>query len=1575
MRGALRSGSAAEIAGLGGSWSLSPKGARGLTRQSGVALVATLIMLSLVTFMVVAFLSVARRERQSVAASLTINEARSAMEAGLARAQADLATRLLTGDKWNYGLMGPTNFENLSGFAPGVISPTNVNSALANSTYFATPSVPNRNNYFLQNLANLQYDPRVPVFSPYFTNRTPYSLLASETNLGRYYLDFNRDGMFESTDNTQTGDPHWLGILEYPNAPHSATNHFTSRYTYLVAPAGKTLDLNFIHNQAKRLVGVTTEGYLRNLSIGPHEMNLAAMLAELNPFWTYNYNTGAGVSGTATPNDAFINALRLLLFRNNNSYNSFATLATQFGASAAQNLTNAQFDVLGNGPLMTFAPLTIDVDPTNIEWQGGSNTSATAQRFFDLNELFMTNRGYSATLTSNLNRLGTNASATPTGDASRRAYYTLLSTLGVESWPVDGKLNLNWSNAPYVGTNITIGSSGGDVSGFADWNPNFFFFNAAELMLRASATPVVSTNPTWAGFPATDLFLTNHFFGGGLEFSYVNTYYTNVTNPLPPLPPLPPMVLYAPGVGLFTNYAGFVIVPNQTIGGGISLSVTNIPIFPFSYYSAEVHRLLQFTANLYDATTANNASPAYPTLFRPFFDFNTNGWPSNDFIRIVGYTTNGTHYSTNPAAPGLLELPLVDLTDPNSRMQMYSTPAGTLGASDLCHVTGAPVIVGAKKGYPNFNEYAMQTVFSLTRRLEFVKTSATNVGPMALTTNQSLIISLFNINAFEAWNSYAAAFVRPLRIVATNTTRLVITNEFGPVFVTNFVNTVSSNILGAAWLGTAGGTASFKSFLFTNTPHLALTNYSGGPNTYFPSTTVFTPSLPQGGLPGYAYATNYPQLSGLPNGAFTVAGQPPIFIPANTNRFPDLRLGITITNSIMYALVDGNRVVDFVNLANLVSGMDLAAALSSTNGNVQQDTNDYRLRRFFETARVGGGTNPVNPTFGIANQISQSTNNNLNYVTTTLAEWTGPQGQARPPVQLVRAEIERFRRFMGLPFDPSFPPNQVTPRGLTIQAPFTPTRIIALSTTWEANDPLIHHTTRDMEDLYRTSVASRIWRKPPGPGQVSLPPPGTIYSPGYASTVAMAKNNYPVGAILNPPLLGLNRAYMPWGRGLNRDGSAIVVSNTTPAAYDLRLKDPGVWGSDSWDFPQRKFANLGWIGRVHRGTPWQTFYLKSDAPNPTNWFFWARSTETMPTNDWRLVDIFSTAINADATRGLISINQTNTAAWAAALGGTLVNLALPVPRLIAPQTPQLTSIVGGLASGLINAKQRVPMWQPIANYSAGDIVGYHSNYFGIIPTVVYYRALVGANQNLSPVTNSVYWANVPVWNSGSPYGLNQLVVDQGVAYYSLQSGNSGNVPPATVPPSLPAWWDVYYPSRSFSKLGYVLSTPELSVRSPYLSNGVPYQFFFPYPAGARVYYNGWSYDSQVPNNSTLPVNYGLFNSANWQPVVDALSDVLLERIPQQTLGLMQLEASPRVVIYAYGQSLKPAERGVYVGGGPYQGMTTNYQITGEQASRSVVRIDGLPEPGLLPRPLPPGAPQVVFPRFIIESFKLIPADY
>ena len=60
-----------------------------------------------------------------------------------------------------------------------------------------------------------------------------------------------------------------------------------------------------------------------------------------------------------------------------------------------------------------------------------------------------------------------------------------------------------------------------------------------------------------------------------------------------------------------------------------------------------------------------------------------------------------------------------------------------------------------------------------------------------------------------------------------------------------------------------------------------------------------------------------------------------------------------------------------------------------------------------------------------------------------------------------------------------------------------------------------------------------------------------------------------------------------------------------PAQYfDLSKQDPRVRRSDDWDFPLNKFGNVGWLGRVHRGTPWQTIYLKAQAVPEDTWIDW-----------------------------------------------------------------------------------------------------------------------------------------------------------------------------------------------------------------------------------------------------------------------------------------------------------------------------------------------------------------------------------
>jgi hypothetical protein len=79
------------------------------------------------------------------------------------------------------------------------------------------------------------------------------------------------------------GDPEGVGILERPDMPHSASNRFTARYFFMIAPANKTLDINYIHNQAAAptRINVNPMGsdFLRNQGVGTWEVNLALLPA------------------------------------------------------------------------------------------------------------------------------------------------------------------------------------------------------------------------------------------------------------------------------------------------------------------------------------------------------------------------------------------------------------------------------------------------------------------------------------------------------------------------------------------------------------------------------------------------------------------------------------------------------------------------------------------------------------------------------------------------------------------------------------------------------------------------------------------------------------------------------------------------------------------------------------------------------------------------------------------------------------------------------------------------------------------------------------------------------------------------------------------------------------------------------------------------------------------------------------------------------------------------------------------------------------------------------------------------
>jgi len=225
--------------------------------QRGVALIITLILLSVVTFMTITFLALSRRERSAVATVTDTAGARLAADAALASAEAQvIANALSTANPYSFGLLVSTNYINPIGFDPANNSP------FVNVNYdHQVNGSPLSHDQFLTLLTNLWFSPRPPVFIP--TN-------SAGANDFRFYLDLNRNALFDgngwvtnynnagnvlydakgNATSFQVGDPEWIGVLERPDVPYGPNNKFVARYAFIAVPVGNTLDLNAIHNQA-----------------------------------------------------------------------------------------------------------------------------------------------------------------------------------------------------------------------------------------------------------------------------------------------------------------------------------------------------------------------------------------------------------------------------------------------------------------------------------------------------------------------------------------------------------------------------------------------------------------------------------------------------------------------------------------------------------------------------------------------------------------------------------------------------------------------------------------------------------------------------------------------------------------------------------------------------------------------------------------------------------------------------------------------------------------------------------------------------------------------------------------------------------------------------------------------------------------------------------------------------------------------------------------------------------------------------------------------------------------------------
>ena len=1270
--------------------------------QRGIVLVITLLMLSVVTLMAVVFLSISRREKASVTVSADQTDARLMADAALARGASEVVSRILAStNAFNYDLMVSTNFISANGFQTDKdgFNPANV-------SYVYPDGRPlNKDEDLLQNLANLQYDPRPPVFIPLDE--------FGRTNEFRFFLDFNRNGQYEPSGlrqvfgnrrgevigtNVLVGDPEWIGVLERPDRPHSESNRFVGRYAFIILPAGKSLDLNFLHNNAKNLDrNLRTYDYSRNQGIGSWELNLAAFMRDLNTnSWRdYLYRTSPL---TPSQGGTFDDAQALLSYRYSPSFSPYGNRLPQidsvdilFNSSRVSALLASDgIDSYSDGPLaLSNTGRNLDRiarDATARPWAGSPNP----QGYYDVQEVFRP-EATSPLFVKHLTDPGLTNST-----YDRYTLYRMLAQLGTDSRPAESNrlyqadFRQYWTNKLHL--NYRSDTSNGQTN-FVSWDPPSATATAQTTGLQPAA---LARNPINFFYQTADRMLR-----------------ANLNTNVFPNSPGPRLTAFSMG-----------ITPVRTHFSLTNIQIWHVPTNRLPYYAtnneynATVHRLLQVAANIYDAgttrlltTQSRDSIHDYPSVFRPTF-FRT---ATNLFIN--GYVEER---STN-----VLNYPWASIE------QIVQDKNGDFPINrelPPVNIYGIPVVIGAKKGYPNFNEFSAETAVMVSRKLEVLRR-----GVGLFQTNQMHVIGISNIFGVEAWNSYSNRFQRPLE--------LRVTNSFSVSLWHAVSNTVRLLRYGNGMVGNA----------------LSLTNWPGSFANYgVINTNSFI-------LPIH---TN---LFFLTNSAYFANRQPNLADPRATNNFENSfdppRLFLTVTNRMQYILIDKSvvphRIIDFVNLDNLVTDMDISAGLVGETASV------------FADRRTGPGdlwntnrTSSTAPTSGILNQIAVALGDPRVSEDIWRSHLPGSgQGDDK------NFAIQKFREF----FTP-------TSTNLAMQVPFTPARKLYQRNTWQVNDPLVHYTAEDLTDPVLTA----------GPNNVlSISPPD---------------NPLPLSN-----LGSVNERYRPWGGNLNKP-------DPSPSSTDFRMsvKDPLVRSSDDWDFPTNKFASIGLLGRVHRGTPWQTIYLKAGVETPRIWLSWAGSLGTHPTNDWKLLDLFTVAPIDNAARGLLSVNQTNLAAWSAVLSGVAV-----------------------LSNSVANP---------------GPVTGVRFDDRFIEPNSLQLLRLVD--------------------------GINRTKARQ--------------------------------PGQYFRTIGDILATPELTVASPFL------------------------------------------NTADARQIQRGLTDLAVERIPQQILSLLKTD-EPRIVLYAFGQSLKPAERSLVTLAPKFFNICTNYQVSGEFVSKAVLRVEDAPEK----------------PRVVMENFTIL----
>ena len=227
-----------------------------VTRQSGVALIITLILLAVVTFMALTFLAISRRERGAVTTATDTASAKLAADDALAAAEAQIVANVA---RHHQSLqLRPARLDQLhqsQRIWTGVANFTNVNYYYYQEWRSRAP-IRSRAMIFSKTL---------PICITSRARRCSSDQCQSERPVDfRFYLDLNRNGYLRNQrcrcgrvagPTIEVGDPEWVGVLQHPDQPYGPNNPFVARYAFIAVPIGNALDLNAIYNDAMGIKG------------------------------------------------------------------------------------------------------------------------------------------------------------------------------------------------------------------------------------------------------------------------------------------------------------------------------------------------------------------------------------------------------------------------------------------------------------------------------------------------------------------------------------------------------------------------------------------------------------------------------------------------------------------------------------------------------------------------------------------------------------------------------------------------------------------------------------------------------------------------------------------------------------------------------------------------------------------------------------------------------------------------------------------------------------------------------------------------------------------------------------------------------------------------------------------------------------------------------------------------------------------------------------------------------------------------------------------------------------------------